>query len=185
MHSLAAAVAGPAGYARADCPEIALPPHPYLATLLRGAALFGLWLLLAGADPLGLPFGIAAAALATWASLALLPPAGRIPNPVAIATLLARLVRDSALAGWDIALRALAREPRLSPAVVTVALATPPGAARDAVRLLASLAPGTLPLEVGADASLPLHVLDTGLPYAAGLAAIERDFAAAFGTPHG
>jgi multisubunit Na+/H+ antiporter MnhE subunit len=166
-------------------PGVRLLPHRYLAAPLRTAALFGLWLLLAGADPLGLPFGIAAAALAARASLALLPPAGHIANPRAIAVLLARLVRDSALAGWDIALRALAREPRLAPVIVTVPLATPPGAARDAVRLLASLAPGSLPLEAGDDPGMPLHVLDTGLPYAAGLAAIERDFAAAFGTPHG
>jgi multicomponent Na+:H+ antiporter subunit E len=153
--------------------------------LARGSLLLGLWLMLAGTNPLGLPFGVAAAGLAAWASCALMPPARALPNPLAAAALLARLVRESALAGWDIALRALAREPRLAPGIVAVPLATPPGPARDSIRLLASLAPGALPLEPGEDGSVLLHVLDTAMPCAANLAATERDVAAAFGPPHG
>lgn len=150
------------------------------AVVVRAVVLSGLWVLLAGTDPLGLAFGLPAALLATLASIALLPPAPGWPAPFALARLLAGVAREGILAGWDIAWRALAREPRLAPGFVTLDLETPPGAARDALRLVASLAPGALPLEAGEGASITLHVLDTGVPHAAQLAETERRFLAAW-----
>jgi len=39
-------------------------PSALPAALARGAVFFGLWLVLTGAEPLGLPFGLIAAAFA-------------------------------------------------------------------------------------------------------------------------
>jgi multicomponent Na+:H+ antiporter subunit E len=147
------------------------------AALARGALFFALWLVLSGAEPAGLPFGALAALLATRASLRLLPPRpGRI-DPLALLRLLFLVLRQSVAAGFDVALRAFARPPRLSPGLVEVPLALPPGPARDAYRALASLAPGALPLTDTQAGRLPLHALDTGLPLAADSAASAAAFA--------
>jgi multicomponent Na+:H+ antiporter subunit E len=151
------------------------------STLLRAAALFGLWLVVAGTDPLGLGFGLLAAALGTWASRALLPPTGSRLSAPAMAGVIGGVLRESVAAGWDIARRALARDPRLAPCIVPVPLTLPRGPAQDGFRLLASLAPGALPLDSNAG-TLRLHVLDTRMPHAEGLATTERAVAAALGT---
>lgn len=155
------------------------------AALLRGSALFAVWLVLAGPDPLGLPFGLAAAALGAWASISLLPAVPGRFNPRVAARLAGSTLHQGVAAGWDIALRALAREPRLTPGIVIVPVALAPGAAQDALRLLTSLAPGTLPLEQGDGRSLILHVLDTGMPHADDIAATEASLCLATGTRHG
>ncbi len=51
-------------------------PSALPAALVRGAVFFGLWLVLTGAEPFGLPFGLIAAFGATTTSLRLLPPGG-------------------------------------------------------------------------------------------------------------
>lgn len=143
------------------------------AALARGALFFGLWLALAGAEPMGLPFGLLAALCATQASLRLLPPS---PDGMVISALprLALIVlRQSFGAGWDVALRAFAQPPRLAPGVIEVPLAIPPGPSRDAFRALASLAPGSLPLEDLPDGRLKLHALDIAMPLAKDVTEIE------------
>jgi multicomponent Na+:H+ antiporter subunit E len=143
------------------------------AALARGALFFGLWLALAGAEPMGLPFGLLAAICAAHASLRLLPPS---PGGMVISALprLALIVlRQSFGAGWDVALRAFARPPRLAPGVIEVPLAIPPGPAQDAFRALASLAPGSLPLEDLPDGRLKLHALDIAMPLAKDVTEIE------------
>ncbi|WP_158287799.1 Na+/H+ antiporter subunit E [Falsiroseomonas bella] len=157
-------------------------PRPRRAALLRGAALFSLWLVVAGPDPAGLPFGLLAAVLATRASLVLLPPGAARIAPAVLARLAAETLRQSAAAGWDIARRALSRDMRLAPGVVAMPQRLPPGPAQDGFRLLASLAPGALPLD-SKDATLRVHVLDTRAPHAAELGATEGTVAAALGTP--
>lgn len=77
----------------------------------RLPAFLGLWLILFGADPAGLPVGIAAAIAATWTSLHLLPPGGSRSSPKAVARLALRFLYQSVVAGIDVALRAL--DPRL------------------------------------------------------------------------
>ena len=153
--------------------------------LFRATALFGLWLVLAGPDPLGLPFGAAAAALGAWASVSLLPPVPLRFAPAAAARLLLGTLRQGVAAGWDIALRALAREPRLTPGIVAVPVAFAPRGGQDAVRLLASLAPGALPLEPGEARVLTLHVLDTATPFAADIARTEAAVSRLRGPRHG
>ena len=152
-------------------------PSALPAALARGAVFFGLWLVLTGAEPFGLPFGLIAAFCATYASLRLLPPG---PGAIAASALprLARiLLRQSFGAGWDVALRAFASPPRLAPGVIEVPLAIPPGPSRDAFRALASLAPGSLPLEDQPDGRLRLHALDLAMPLEKDLAETKAAFA--------
>jgi len=157
-------------------------PRQRRAALARGAALFGLWLVVAGPDPAGLFFGLLAAALGTWASLALLPPGEARIAPTALAHVAADTLRQGAAAGWDIARRALSRDMRLAPGFVAMPQRLPPGPTQDGFRLLASLAPGALPLDSKAGI-LRVHVLDTRAPHAEELGATESAVAAALGAP--
>jgi multicomponent Na+:H+ antiporter subunit E len=147
------------------------------AAVARGALFFGIWLALTGAEPFGLPFGLLAALCATQASLRLLPPGpGRIVLR-ALPRLALTMLRQSFSAGWDVALRAFANPPRLTPGVIEVPLAIPPGPSRDAFRALASLAPGSLPLEDLPDGRLRLHALDLAMPLQKDIAETEAAFA--------
>jgi multicomponent Na+:H+ antiporter subunit E len=87
------------------------------------------------------------------------------------------MLRQSFSAGWDVALRAFANPPRLAPGVIEVPLAIPPGPSRDAFRALASLAPGSLPLEDLPDGRLRLHALDVAMPLEKDIAETEAAFA--------
>jgi len=152
-------------------------PSALPAALARGAVFFGLWLVLTGAEPLGLPFGLIAAFCATYASLRLLPPGPGAIAARALPRLALILLRQSFSAGWDVALRAFASPPRLAPGVIEVPLAMPPGPSRDAFRALASLAPGSLPLEDQPDGGLRLHALDLAMPLEKDLAETKAAFA--------
>jgi multicomponent Na+:H+ antiporter subunit E len=124
-----------------------------------------------------MPFGLLAALCATRASLRLLPLGpGRIVLS-ALPGLTLTVMRQSFSGGWDVALRAFARPPRLAPGELAVPLTLPPGAARDAFRALASLAPGSLPLEDMPDGGLRLHALDVAMPLAQDIAEIEAALA--------
>lgn len=152
-------------------------PSALPAALARGAVFFGLWLVLTGAEPLGLPFGLIAALCATYASLRLLPPGPGAIAVSALPRLALILLRQSFSAGWDVALRAFASPPRLAPGVIEIPLAIPPGPSRDAFRALASLAPGSLPLEDQPDGGLRLHALDLAMPLEKDLAETKAAFA--------
>ncbi|MCA3415915.1 MAG: Na+/H+ antiporter subunit E [Roseomonas sp.] len=152
-------------------------PSALPAALARGAVFFGLWLVLTGAEPFGLPFGLIAAFCATYASLRLLPPGPGAIAASALPRLALILLRQSFGAGWDVALRAFAFPPRLAPGVIEVPLAIPPGPSRDAFRALASLAPGSLPLEDLPDGRLRLHALDIAMPLEIDLAETKAAFA--------
>jgi multicomponent Na+:H+ antiporter subunit E len=156
------------------------------AAVLRGLGLLGLWLVLGGgAGPADLAVGLAAAALATRVSLALLPPARHGMAPGAALRLGLGVVRASVLAGFDIPLRAL--DPRLPnrPGLVAVSLGLPHGPARDGFRLLASLQPGTLPVGLDAEGRMLVHALDTSLPVEEETRAAEELFGIATGRGQG
>ena len=152
-------------------------PSALPAALARGAVFFGLWLVLTGAEPLGLPFGLIATLCATHASMRLWPPVPGTFVPSALPRLALTMLRQSFSAGWDVALRAFANPPRLAPGVIEVPLAIPPGPSRDAFRALASLAPGSLPLEDQPDGGLRLHALDLAMPLEKDLAETKAAFA--------
>ena len=115
------------------------------AVLARGAALFGLWIVLSGVDPIGSLVGLATAGAATFASLQLLPPTGLRLRPLALAGLTARLARQSVAAGLDVAVRAFDPELPLRPSPVRYAARLQQGILRQAFAAMSSLVPGALP----------------------------------------
>ncbi|UPY38274.1 Na+/H+ antiporter subunit E [Sediminicoccus sp. KRV36] len=146
----------------------------------RFALFLGLWLILAG-GPAGLPFGLLAAALATWASTRLMPGRMALADPLAAFRLAGRSGWQALLAGTDIARRAFDPRLPLQPGLVIHASALPEGPARDGFTALASLAPGALPAGTDAAGALVVHALDTRLPVARDLAATEALYVRAGG----
>jgi multicomponent Na+:H+ antiporter subunit E len=116
------------------------------AAISRAAGLFGLWLVLSGVHVADLPAAAVAVGTATWASLRLLPPGPWRLRPIALAGLVLRFLRQSVVAGVDVAWRAL--DPRLPvrPGLVVYSMRTAPGSAHSTFRTLASLVPGTVPV---------------------------------------
>ncbi len=155
------------------------------SVLLRAAGFLGLWLVLFGAAPAGLPVGLAAAVAATWASLFLLPPGAARARPGASARLVLRFTWRSVVAGVDVARRALDPRLPLQPGFVTCPVTLAAGPARQAFRLLSSLQPGTLPIGPDEDGMLTVHCLDTTQPVAAQMAHEEALLAQALGTGAG
>lgn len=152
------------------------------AIVWRAAAFLALWLILAGgADPADSPAGIVVVVAATWASLLLLPPGEAHVSPVALGSLLLRFLRQSIVAGVDVAWRALDPQLPLRPGLVIYAARLPPGPALDAFCALTSLAPGTLPAGTDENGAIIVHCLDVGQPVASHLAADETLLAHALG----
>jgi len=147
----------------------------------RAAALFALWLLLTGAAPGDLAAGAVAAAVASWASLRLLPPGARRADPLALAAIALRLPRQSLVAGADVAWRALQPRLPIRPGYVSHPLRLPPGPARGVFCALTSLLPGSVPSGADERGALVVHCLDVAQPVAAQLAADEARLARALG----
>jgi len=147
----------------------------------RAVGFLVLWLILAGPDLAGLPFGLLATATATWASLRLSPPSAGGLRPLPALHVGWRVLVEAVAGGIDVTRRVL--DPRLPvrPGFVRHNPSLPPGAARDGFLLLASLQPGSIPAGVDADGALLVHALDTRLPVAAQLAGAEALFATAVG----
>lgn len=152
-----------------------------MSTAPRAIFFFGLWLVLAGADPAGLPFGLLAAAAATWASLRLSPPAAHGLRPLAAVHVAWRTLVEAVAGGIDVARRVFDPRLPLQPGYVRHTPALAAGPARDGFLLLASLQPGSIPAGVDLDGALLVHALDTGAPVASQLAAAEALFATAVG----
>jgi multicomponent Na+:H+ antiporter subunit E len=150
------------------------------AAAARAVVFFGVWLAIAGWDVKDLPVGVAAAAAATWASLALFPRLAPGVRPGALAALALSFLRGSLAAGFDVARRALSPRPDVNPGFVSFRLRIPVGLARNAFSALSSLQPGALP--TGAeDGALVVHAIDVTWPVEATLAADERLFMRALG----
>lgn len=150
----------------------------------RWAGFFCLWLAISRPDLADLLVGAVTAAAATWTSLHLLPPGSGQLRPAALARLGLRFVRQSAIAGADVARRALDPRLPLRPGFVRVPLRVGPGVARNAFCALASLMPGSLP--AGSDnGSLRVHCLDLGQDVPAQMSTEQRMFLAALGRASG
>lgn len=149
--------------------------------ILRGAGFLGFWLALSGVDASDLPAAGVAVVAATWASLRLLPPAGSHPRPAAVARFALRFLRQSVVAGTDVAWRAL--HPRLSlrPGFVVYPMRLPPGPPRNAFCALTSLVPGTVPAGSNEHGALVVHCLDVDQPVMAQLAGEEALLGKALG----
>ena len=151
------------------------------AAALRGVAFFGLWLILSLGDQTDLAAGVVAAALATWASLRLLPPSNRRLSAPALARLILRFLHQAIVAGIDVAWRALDPRLPLRPGFILYPTRLSMGAARNGFCTMASLLPGTLPAESDRRESLLIHCLDAEQPVAAGLAMDEDLFSQVLG----
>jgi multicomponent Na+:H+ antiporter subunit E len=153
-----------------------------LSMMVRLAGFFCLWLAIAGAGGTAdLAVGVAAAAVATWASFALLPPGQWRLRPVALSGFVLRFLRQSIVAGVDVALRALSLRLPLQPGFVIYRPRLAPGPSLDVFCTVTSLLPGTLPSGPDGSGRLVVHCLDTSQPVAEQLAAEEAKLANALG----
>jgi multicomponent Na+:H+ antiporter subunit E len=150
------------------------------APAARWAGFFCLWLVLFGIDATTLLAGAATAVVAAWTSVRLLPPGAVRLRTGALATLVLRFFWQSAVAGADVARRALDPSLPLRPGLVRCPTRLGTGLACDAFCSLSSLLPGSLP--VGSDrGALLVHCLDVGQDLPARMAAEEAMFLAALG----
>jgi multicomponent Na+:H+ antiporter subunit E len=143
------------------------------SAISRAAGFFGFWLVLTGADAGDLAAGLFAAVAATWASLHLMPAQERNLHPIRLGKFVLHFLRQSIVAGTDVAMRAL--DPRLSlrPGFVVYQAHLPPGTTRDAFCAIMSLLPGTLPCGPAEGNGLTIHCLDVTQPVVEQLAAEE------------
>ncbi len=130
--------------------------------------------------------GVLACAAAAWASVKLLPPASGRVRLGALLMLLPRFLWQSLVAGLDVARRAFAPRLDLQPGFIEYRTQLPPGSARSAFELIASLMPGTVASD-RREQVIEFHCLDVRQPVAEQLAAEERAYAKALlpGQRHG
>jgi multicomponent Na+:H+ antiporter subunit E len=142
-------------------------------SLVRAVGFLGFWLVLSGFGAVDLLVGALATAIATWASLHLLPPGPWSFRPVALLGFALRFLRQSITAGVDVAWRALDPELPLRPGFVVYRPQLPPSATRNAFCTMTSLLPGTLPCGSDESGDLVVHCLDVAQPVVEQLAAEE------------
>lgn len=155
------------------------------AVIARTAWFLALWFALSGFDYADLPAAVIAVAFATWASLRLLPPGGARPSPILLARLLLRFMRQSLVAGLDVAWRALSPALPLRPGFIQYKPRLPQGPAQNAYCTLMSLLPGSLPAWQEPGGALTIHCLDVGQPVAAQMDEEEKLFVRALGLDAG
>ena len=164
--------------------QIAAPrSRTWAAALGRGATYLVVWMVIAGGDADDILPGLGAAALATWASLRLMPPdpLGGSVRWLEALRLFARFVRVSVLAGLDVARRALAPRMRLAPGYVNYRPQLPPSDARSLFQAMTSQMPGTIPSGTEPSGSIAYHCLDASQPVAEQLAEEESRLLDALG----
>ena len=149
--------------------------------LPRALCFLVFWLILAGIRPIDVLVGALTAMVAAWVSLRLLPAGELSVHPVALARLVLRFLRQSIVAGVDVAWRALDPRLPLRPGFVACRSRLAPGTAQSAFCTMTSLLPGTLPCGNGEDGTLLVHCLDVTQPVATQLAAEEALFVRAVG----
>jgi multicomponent Na+:H+ antiporter subunit E len=140
------------------------------------AFLFAFWLMISGGTGTLLAVGLVAVALAAWTSLGLLPAGGWHVRPFAAATLAVHVLRQSVVAGLDVAWRAFNPLLSLQPGFVVFPLQLPIGSLRSAFCALSSLQPGALPAGTNEIDQLIVHCLDVEQPVVASMAAEETLF---------
>jgi multicomponent Na+:H+ antiporter subunit E len=139
----------------------------------RAIGFLVVWVVLSGYALVDLVPGVIAALAATWVSLRLLPSGPNLMQPLALSKIALRFLRESLLAGADVARRALDPKLPLDPGFIRYSTGLPPGTARNAFTAVMSLLPGTVPVGPDQSGALVIHCLDIGQPVAAQLAAEE------------
>jgi multicomponent Na+:H+ antiporter subunit E len=140
---------------------------------VRAAFFFTFWLILYGIKPADLPVGIIAAIIATSASQRLLPLGSRILRPIPLVRLVFRFLRQSIVAGIDVAWRALDPRLPLRPGFVIYQSHFPVGPMQNTFCTMTGLLPGTLPCGSDENGALVIHCLDVSQPVLEQLAAEE------------
>lgn len=148
--------------------------------LLRTAAYFVFWVVLAGTGVKDLAVGLVTAGLAAWISLQLLPAGELVLRPGKALGLFLRFLWQSVVAGVTVARIAVSPSLPLRPGVVTYRTGLVPGNRRLAFMTFASLLPGTLPTGTDGDDLINVHALDCGLPVAEQLATEEAKLSNTF-----
>src|SRR5215475_2367122 len=131
-------------------------PRAARVTAGRAVLFFLFWLMIAGSDPADLPIGAATAALATWASLRLLPPARVRLRPWALAGFVLHFLVQSVRSGVQVAVLAFRPSMPIKPGFVTYRTDLS-GGTLSAFCALSSLLPGTLPMGSGEPGELLIH----------------------------
>jgi multicomponent Na+:H+ antiporter subunit E len=153
--------------------------------IFRFISYLAIWLVMAGAGFGDILAGLAAAGLATWCSLVLLPPQ-RGPGsvrPLRLLRLALWFVWVSVLAGVDIARRAFSPSLPLSPGWLVYSSRLPRDVPQNLFMSMASLMPGTLCTGTDDAGNLIVHCLDVGQPVASQLADEEARLVDALGLP--
>lgn len=148
--------------------------------MLRAAAYFVFWVILAGTGAKDLAVGAVTALIAAWISLELVPAGTLVPKPGKAAALFVRFLWQSMVAGVTVGRIALSPVMALKPGMVDYRTKLPPGNRRFLFMTYASLLPGTLPTGTDDDDLVTVHALDCGQPVAAQLAAEEERLSAVF-----
>jgi multicomponent Na+:H+ antiporter subunit E len=148
-------------------------PSTLASALSRAVAFFGLWLLLTSAAPADLAAGLLAAVAASWVSLRLMPAEQGGLRPVSFVKFLLHFLRQSIVAGTEVALLALNPRLPLRAGFVIYQPHLPPGTRRNVFCAITSLMPGTLPCGSADDNGLTIHCLDVTQPVLGQLSAEE------------
>jgi multicomponent Na+:H+ antiporter subunit E len=149
--------------------------------MVRAALFFALWLMIAGYQAADLPVGLAAAGLATWVSLKLLPPSTLRLRLWSLASFSVHFLGQSVSAGLQVAWLALRPSMPLRPGFVVWRSRLESASARGAFCAVSSLLPGTLPAGSEDGGALLIHCLDVEQPVATNLAAEEDLFSRMIG----
>jgi multicomponent Na+:H+ antiporter subunit E len=139
----------------------------------RAAFFLAFWLILYGVKSADLLIGIIAAIIATWASRRLIPPGRGRLRPIPLVRLVLRFLRQSIVAGIDIAWRALDPRMPLRPGFVIYQSRFPVGPMQNTFCTMTGLLPGTLPCGSDENGDLVIHCLDVSQPVLEQLAAEE------------
>jgi multicomponent Na+:H+ antiporter subunit E len=139
----------------------------------RAAFFLAFWLILYGVKSADLLIGIVAAIIATWASRRLLPPGRGSLRPIPLVRLALRFLRQSIVAGIDVAWRALDPRMPLRPGFVIYQSHFPVGPMQNTFCTMTGLLPGTLPCGSDENGDLVIHCLDVSQPVLEQLAAEE------------
>lgn len=155
-----------------------------LAFSKRALAYFVVWVVLLGDVSVGdAAVGMLVALAAASLSIALRPPREGALRIGSLAMLLASFLRDSLVAGVDVARRAFSPAMPLRTGFVTFRVAAPSGDERSLFTGLTSLMPGSVPAGVDASGDVIFHCLDTDQPITEQLSAYEQRLADALGSP--
>ncbi|PPD44042.1 MAG: sodium:proton antiporter [Methylocystis sp.] len=149
--------------------------------LLRSLVFLGLWLVISGVSTSDLALGLAVAVIAAFASARLLPCTGVRLNPRACVEMALGLPFQIAVAGIEIARRALHPKLPLSPGFIEYTSHLPEGVSRNAFTALVSMQPGSVPIAGHKGGDILIHCLDDTRPVGAAVEADEAKLSRAFG----